>query len=151
MLSQMSIGMKIDRNQSAETTSLGSEPNSSSYRDTAQRFSPVATIPCAGLLQGSHAGALFLPYSRAPVRNSLHRPTHDEIDERQKSLLNPSDTSCLTKSAERLISRTQRRWMCAKDPLGNISPMDSLVANQQHPDHWELFRIINRSGISCDQ
>jgi hypothetical protein len=40
MLSQGSIGMKIDRNQSAETTSLGSEPNSSSYRNTAQRFSP---------------------------------------------------------------------------------------------------------------
>jgi hypothetical protein len=33
--------MKIDRNQSAETTSLGSEPNSSSYRNTAQRFSPT--------------------------------------------------------------------------------------------------------------
>ena len=40
MLSQGSIGMKIDGNQSAETTSLGSEPNSSIYRNTAQRFSP---------------------------------------------------------------------------------------------------------------
>ena len=33
--------MKIDRNQADETTSLGSEPNSSSYRNTAQRFSPI--------------------------------------------------------------------------------------------------------------
>ena len=44
MLSQGSIGMKIDRNQSAETTSLGSEPNSSIYRNTAQRFSPKRTM-----------------------------------------------------------------------------------------------------------
>jgi hypothetical protein len=36
--------MKIDRNQSAETTSLGSEPNSSIYRDTAQRFSPTGVM-----------------------------------------------------------------------------------------------------------
>jgi hypothetical protein len=41
--------------------------------------------------------------------------------------------------------------MCAKDSLGHISPMDSLAANQQHPGHWELFRIINRFGISFDQ
>jgi hypothetical protein len=106
------------------------------------------TIPCAGLLQGSHAGALFQLYSLATVRNSFHRPTYDEIDERQKSLRNYSDTIRLSKSAERLISRTQRRWMYARDPLCNISSMDSLVANQQHPDHGKLFRIFNRSGIS---
>jgi hypothetical protein len=41
--------MKIDRNQSAETTSLGSEPNSSIYRDTAQRFSPTAVMPHSAL------------------------------------------------------------------------------------------------------
>jgi hypothetical protein len=40
MLSQGSIGMTIKRQQSAETTSLGSEPNSSIYRNTAKRFSP---------------------------------------------------------------------------------------------------------------
>jgi hypothetical protein len=44
MLSQGSIGRKIDKNQSAETTSLGSEPNSSSYRNTAQRFSPICLM-----------------------------------------------------------------------------------------------------------
>src|SRR6266700_7308484 len=47
MLSQGSIGMKIDRNQADETTSLGSEPNSSSYRNTAQRFSPKQVNPRA--------------------------------------------------------------------------------------------------------
>jgi hypothetical protein len=41
--------------------------------------------------------------------------------------------------------------MRSEDPLDHIFPMDSMAANLQHPGRWELFRIINCSGISFNQ
>ena len=77
------------------------------------------TIPCARLLPGNRAGALYQLHSLAPARNSFHRSTHYEIDGRQQSVRASSDAICISPSAERLIFRRQNAG-CAQKILLTI-------------------------------
>src|ERR1039458_394596 len=94
------------------------------------------TIPCARLLPGSRAGALFQLHSLAPVRNSFHRSTHYEIDGRQRSVRALSDTICISPSAERLISRAQNAGCAQKIPLTMFLPWTA----------WSLINSIRTIG-----